>query len=428
MLSSFGAARAQDPIFPPLEPVPATTLGVATPLDDPSGVAMQHFYAQLVATARGRAQTHIVVFGASHVAGDVFTRVFRHQLKASFGDAGLGFLVPASPWRDYYNRDANISYSAGWDDYWVSRSHSRDDGVYGLAGISFSSSSKHDWAKLETARKSPFGRTASRVEVYYWKQPGGGDFVVTIDGKHLKRVHTKAGTAGPGYLALRVPDEGHVVEIRPRGNGLVTLFGVALDRDVPGVVMDHMGINGARAATQLEWDPRIFADHLAHRKPDLVVLAYGTNAIGDDDDPIDEYERRYDLVVTRVRSLAPKASCLLVGPSDRPVQVETEGTDGGKQLSFLPRPRQAQVIAVQKRVAARYGCAYWDWAKAMGGDLSMVSWVHADDPMGTPDYVHHTRRGYERIGQLFMEALMGPFEALHPEVYGHPGATFQPEH
>ncbi|TNF38127.1 MAG: hypothetical protein EP329_01335 [Deltaproteobacteria bacterium] len=414
-----GAAEPT-PIPPPLDPVPADSLGIPTPIEDPSGVALRHFYRSLTATARGEGQTRIAVFGASHVAGDVFTRVMRHQLKARYGDAGLGFVVPASPWRDYYNRDANISYSKGWESYWVSRTRSRDDGLYGLAGISFTSSSKHDWAKIETAKTSAFGRTASRIEVFYWKQPKGGELVITVDGKKKHRVRTKADEAGPGYAVLQVPDEGHTIELRPKGNGPVTLFGVALDRDVAGVVMDSMGINGARAATQLEWDPRIFADHLARRDPDLIVLAYGTNAIGDTDDPIDRYEQRLDLVVARVRSLMPQASCLYVGPSDRPVKVEEKGDDGETRLSFLPRPRQDAVIDVQRRVAHRYGCAYWDWAAAMGGDLSMVSWVNADDPMGTRDYIHLTRRGYERIGQLFMDALMTPYEATLPHPFGLP--------
>ena len=408
------------PIPPPLDPVPADSLGVPTPIEDPSGVALRHFYRSLTATARGEGQTRIAVFGASHVAGDVFTRVMRHQLKSRYGDAGLGFLVPASPWRDYYNRDANLSYSKGWDSSWVSRTRSRDDGVYGLAGISFTSSSKHDWARVETAHKSAFGRTASRIEVFYWKQPGGGEFTITVDGKDKHRVRTKADEAGPAYAVLHVPDDGHKVEVRPKGNGPVTLFGIALDRDVAGVVMDSMGINGARAATQLEWDPRIFADHLARRDPDLIVLAYGTNAIGDTDDPIDAYERRLDLVIARVRSLLPQASCLYVGPSDRPVKVEDKGDDGETRLSFLPRPRQDQVIDVQRRVSHRYGCAYWDWARAMGGDLSMVSWVNADDPMAAQDYVHLTRRGYERIGQLFMDALMTPYQATLPHPFGLP--------
>jgi len=398
---------AVTPVSPPEQPVPAASLGVRTPIEDPSGMALRHFYQRLLATGRGEGATRIAVFGASHVAGDVFTRVIRHQLKERYGDAGIGFVVPAPPWRDYYNRDANISYSKGWESFWVSRTRSRDDGLYGLAGISFTSSSSRDWARVETARRSPFGRTATRIEVFYWGHPEGGRFDISVGGKVVEQVNTRSERPGAGYAVLAVDDTGHVVEVRPRGDGPVTLFGVALDRDVPGVVMDSMGINGARAASQLEWDPRVFAEHLARRAPDLVMLAYGTNAIGDVDDPIERYERRFELVITRLRSLLPRASCVVIGPSDRPVKVEESS-----ETVFLPRPRQAEVIAVQRRIAHRYGCGFWDWAGAMGGDLSMLAWTHADEAMGARDYVHLTRRGYERIADLFMDALMGPFDRM----------------
>ena len=80
-------------------------------------------------------------------------------------------------------------------------------------------------------------------------------------------------------------------------------------------------------------------------------------------------------------------------------------------VAFLPRPRQAQVIAVQKRVAHANGCAYWDWTAMMGGSLSMVRWTYAKPRMGSRDFVHHSGRGYARAAQLFWDALMVGFPA-----------------
>ncbi len=398
------------PVYAPELPVPADSLGVVTPIDDPGGRALSHFYESLRETEAGDRKTRIVVYGASHVAGDMITRVVRHRLQGRFGDAGSGFVVPARPWRDYNNRDANIEYSkSGWESYWVSSKHGRDDGLYGLAGCSFASSDKGASCRIATAEKSEFGRSASQVEVYFWKHPRGGDLHVTIDGKR-RRVKTRAKKAGPGYATYELTDGAHEVELRPRGNGEVLVFGVALDRDTPGVVMDSMGINGARASAQLKWDPRLFAEHLARREPDLVVLAYGTNATGDSRDPIEAYERRLDVVVNRVKSLVPTASCVLVGPSDRPIKLEGKDAEGRKELRFLPRPRQAELIAAQRRIAHRYGCGYWDMVAMMGGTLSMLSWVHAEPAFGARDYVHLTRQGYERAADILWDALMAGYE------------------
>lgn len=398
-------------VGPPVAPLPADRLGIPTPVQDPSGRALARFHGALRATEQGKHRTRVVVYGASHVAADSFTKVLRHRLQARFGDAGAGFIVPARPWRDHNHRDVNITYSNGWEPSFVSSTYGRDDGRYGLAGISFASSSKRDFCRIETARKAEFGRHVSRYEVYYWKAPRGGRFTIRIDDGRARTVKTRSRIAGPGYALVEVSDGPHSIELRPRGDGPVVLFGVAMDRDVPGVVMDGLGINGARAASQLEWDARILSEHLARRRPDLVVLAYGTNATGDDSDPIEAYERRLDLVINRVRSFVPEASCVYVGPSDRPVKVETGETDehGEPILAFLPRPRQAQVIAAQRRVAERYGCGYWDWTHAMGGELSMLAWTHSEPRFGAPDYVHLKRAGYERIADLFWDALMGSY-------------------
>lgn len=449
LLTSAAAAGGpvpDDAVLPPLgEAIPNERLGMAMPIENPPGQnALRQFHLALVSAAhrwddpqtRTREdQARVVVWGASHVAGDMFTALFRNELKARFGDAGIGLIVPASPWRDYNNRDANISFSDHWDSSWVSRRNRREDGRYGLAGVVFEGEKKAAWARVSTAKSSAFGREVDRIEVWYWRDDRGGDFVVNLDKKKSKRVKTKVDRKKgevPGFAvwSLDVPLGRHEVEIRPVGNGKVTLFGVVLDKKGPGVVMDSLGINGARATDQLEWDAGLFTQQLQRRDPDLVVLAYGTNDIGDDE-PVEEYERKLDVVINRVRSAVPEASCLFVGPSDRPVRLEVDDetfaqalaakglpaslideapTRKRKKLLFQRRPRQQLIIDAQKKVAWRYGCGYWNWAGAMGGDLSMLKWVHAETPLGAPDYVHLTRGGYERIGQLFWDAVMGPFE------------------
>lgn len=452
-----------DAMLPPFETIDHTRLGVLTPIENPPGQdAMRAFYQSLVRTSKREDdpttktredQTRIVVYGASHVAGDMFTQPIRNELKSRYGDAGLGFLVPASPWRDYYNRDANISYSpSGWDSFWVSRKNSRDDGRYGLAGISFSSNSRNAWAKISTSKTGPYGKEVDHIEVWYWRSDKGGDFVVDIDNRMSKRVKTKPNrkkneTEGLAVWSIDLKLGRHEVELKPVGNGTVTFFGVVMDRSNGGIVMDSMGINGARATDHLDWDAGLFTAQLQRRDPDLVVLAYGTNDIGDDEPP-EEYARKLDIVINRVRSAAPQASCLFVGPSDRPIKVEVSEDEfsqamlaagvtadrlpplkrGKKRLLFQRRPRQQAIIDVQRKVAWRYGCGYWNWVHAMGGDLSILSWTHADEPYGSPDYVHLTKLGYERIASLFWDAMMGPFEGGRRPLTLAPvqGPSFEP--
>jgi len=202
--------------------------------------------------------------------------------------------------------------------------------------------------------------------------------------------------------------------VRAHGDGPVRLFGLSVEHATPGVVLDTLGIPGARVRYHLHWEDSVYREHLARRQPDLVVLAYGTNESGDDDVPLETYEARLRKVLVRVRQTVPNASCLLIGPSDRPVRVEEKNAP----ISYEPRPRTGQLVEVQRRVSAELGCGFFDLVAFMGGEMSMLRWVAAEPPLGTPDYVHFTRAGYEHLSEVLYEALMARYRQPAP-----PGLT-----
>ena len=102
-------------------------------------------------------------------------------------------------------------------------------------------------------------------------------------------------------------------------------------------------------------------------------------------------------MVQRARTAAPQASCLFVGPSDRPVK---EGR------RYVDRPRTAEIVDVQKKVAAETGCAMFDMVAFMGGPLSMKKWVKHDPPFASKAHVHFTSRGYDRMADVLFNALL----------------------
>lgn len=369
-------------------------------LYDPGGAAMAGFYAALRRAGAGEGQARIVVYGASHVASDSFTNVIREGLQARFGDAGHGFVMPARPWRHYRHRGVEVESSGRWEALRVT-ARTREIDSLGLYGVAMVSSSAGALGRVDTGTE-----TASRFEIYYWRQPDGGGFDVHLDGRRVERVSTR-GEAGPDYAVITAEDARHLLELRIRGDGPVRLFGVAMEREVPGVVVDTLGINGARASAHLLWEEELYRAHLRRRDPSLVVLAYGTNESGDDDQPIERYEATLRSVVARVRSTVPAASCMLVGPSDRPLR----GEDG----ELLDRPRTHAVIDAQRRVARDFGCAFFDLVAFGGGPLHMVEWAAAEPPFAQNDLVHYTMRGYSRLGDVLFGALMSGFEpALDP--------------
>jgi len=369
-------------------------------LEDPSDRALRAFHKSLRRTARGIGTTRIMQFGASHTSADVFTGQMRRFFQSKFGDAGHGYVMPARPWKTYGHRDVRIDSSTGWLSERAFRKGTRKDGLYGLGGFSCASDSSEDWAKVSTSIRSKFGQAVSRFEVAYLRQPKGGRFDLLVDGEHYRRVRSRSRHVRAGSVSIRVPDGPHELEIRPVGDGEVRLLGTILERNKPGVIVDTLGINGTRASVWLHWDEALWTAQMKRRKPNLVILAYGTNEAGDTHVSINRYEEQLELVLKRLKKAAPQASCVLVGPTDRPMVKNGKTTH---------RERTDAIIAVQRRVSAEFRCGFWDASAAMGGPLSIVRWSEQDPPLARKDYVHLTSRGYERLGEEFSRALMRGF-------------------
>lgn len=386
----------------------ATPLGEAIAIEDASGRALQAFHAALYEAEAGQGQARIVFYGASHVASDLFTGGLRQRLQARFGEAGPGFVLPAEPWRYYRNAGIRFEQSKGFRAIRIKERDPRAD-IYGLAGAALDAArGKRALGVFATRANGGLSGQFSQLELYFLKQPGGGHVSLRIDGGRARRVATAGKHMEPGYDSIEVSDRPHRVELQTEGDGRVRIFGVALERDRPGVVLDTLGIPGTRARDHLYWDDAFYREHLARRRPNLVVLSYGTNESGDDDVPIEQYEADLRRVVKRVREVTPEASCLLIGPSDRPLR-----NDDGE---FEPRPLTEAVIDVQRRVAGEQGCGFFDLQKFMGGPMSMLRWVAAQPPFGTQDYVHFTLLGYERLADVLYDALLAGCEASTRDV------------
>jgi lysophospholipase L1-like esterase len=376
---------------------PNGTPGLEIALQDADGRSMNHLHAALARAQAGQGQARLLFWGASHTAADIYTGYLRHALQTMFGDAGHGFVLPVQPWRGYSHGDVRIARMSGeWNAIKVGAPAAVED-YYGLAGVAVESSSPEASAFVETSGGA-FGSRVSQFDLYYMKQPNGGAFDVLLDGERVERVRTTSSTRGSGYVTVNADDGPHRLEIRVLGTGPVRLFGVAAERQTPGVIVDVHGINGSRARSHLFWNDAMYREQLARRAPDLVVLAYGTNESGDDNQPIEDYERNLELVVRRIRESVPNASCLLVGPSDRPVETG----DG----QWVDRPRTAQIIETQWRVALANGCAFFDVVAFQGGSMSTVSWSDMAPPYAGRDHVHFTRLGYERMGQVLLGAML----------------------
>jgi hypothetical protein len=377
--------------------------------------ALRSFFEALARLEEGGANEDVTVlqFGASHTAADVQTGVVRRMLQERFGDGGRGFVSLGRPWAKK-NPEASVYLQEGvrggmmrpWAGERGSFAHGRfvGDGLYGLLGFAIQVP-----AKSRARAFSEISATTSSFELHYLEQPHGGTFDVLVDGVAVGRVKTAAKTKSSGARTFEVEDgRPHTIEVRPRGDGTVRIFGLRLDREESGVVLDALGINGARATVLLQWDEAHFAEQLARRAPGLVVLAYGVNE-SNDETPMPRYEEQLRRVLSRIAGAAPQSACLLLGPPDRAVDTP-EG--------WVTSERLVEIIEAQRRVAAERSCAFYSQFDAMGGRGTIAAWVAEEKPRARGDYVHYTRDGYLQLGRAFGAELLRAYDAFRAENVG----------
>jgi lysophospholipase L1-like esterase len=255
------------------------------------------------------------------------------------------------------------------------------------------------WARVGTAKRGGAGTNASRFDIYYQEQPRGGKFSVRLDGEETETISTRADEIRDVVYSIEAPDGSHFIEVRHARGGPVSFYGVAVERDGPGVVYDSLGLVGARANRLLNFDEAHIKRQLELRGADLIVLGFGGNEASDDRTEEFFYED-YVGVLQRMRQGREGLSCLVFAPLDQ--ARRTRGRI--RTLPTIPL-----IVAAQRRAALDSGCAFYDTWKAMGGKDAMRSWYKAQPRLAMGDFRHATPAGYEIIGNMFYKAILAGF-------------------
>ncbi len=135
-------------------------------------------------------------------------------------------------------------------------------------------------ARFGTAKSGSFGTAVSHFVLDYLQDPNGGTLQVSIDGVPQAVVDTRGSSKKSAYYARDVSDGPHEFEIYTK-SGVTRAFGVVLERDTPGVVLDALGVQGARIRFLDKQDDAHWAEQLSWRKPDLLIYEFGANESGD---------------------------------------------------------------------------------------------------------------------------------------------------
>lgn len=396
-------ARAEPPRAQPrARSAPAAVAAPSAVAPAPAPAArgpLSTFFDALSELHEGKRQSHlhIVWFGDSHTNADFLSGTVRSIFDASFGGGGPGFVRIGM--RPYRHDGVKLGRVGRWnvDPDPPARRTPQDDGVFGLGGTRAEPSSDASFSLQLTASQAAPGELG-RFELSYSLPPGASFKLELGDKKQLvdARTSTDVAASGIAHLTLTAPLTQKLL-LTP-ASGAPRFFGVIVERSAPpGIVLDTLGIDGARLETPLAWDEAAFVEEVARRAPDLFVVSYGTNEAFDGL-KVEKYAEHLAALVGRLRRAGPRASCLVLGPTDAPLG------DGSV-------PRVAEVAAVLQKAAASLDCSFASLQRLMGGEGSFARGLKAKERLAQRDKLHLTPKGYDELGHALAQQLLDAHSA-----------------
>ena len=198
-----------------------------------------------------------------------------------------------------------------------------------------------------------------------------------------------------------MPDAPHRVSLVSTRAGL-RVFGMAFERDIPGFVVDSLGVGALNYEQFLHVSKESRDPMLKARNYDLVVFMLGTNMFA-----YHMHESWLKDVLAIYKNALPEASILVAGAPDMEKERGAVKSD----------PRIARVNAQFRGTALANGAAYWDTQKAMGGNDSIRTFARAG--LAEADMIHFRKEGGIAMGERLGHAL---FQVVETTVTLDPSA------
>jgi len=386
--------------------------------------ALAHFFEALAALDLGDRQKPVTILhlGDQHIAADRLTSELRTQFQARFGDAGRGFMAPGA----FRIAGAQIRRNGNWR---LASSAKGDTGPFGLTGVRMSG---RNGASLHMAMHDALFDWA---EITFAAGPDTGDAYVSVDNKG-DTVSTR--TAQPTWQRIKINAGGTTLKVQAEGDRPVELLSWVLGRNGSGVRYINLGVPGATAMTHHSWADEFVEADLERIEPDLIILGYGTNEAFNDGLDRSVYADAVRRLIDRLKSAAPEAPLLILGPPDvaRLPAFALDDTDACRPLTseeradyaqlvnassprlgrWHPPPNLSQVRRTLAYAAIQANALFWDWSKSMGGPCSIHAWVHSEPPLATPDHRNITAQGARKSARMLFQTLMESYERYRAAV------------
>jgi lysophospholipase L1-like esterase len=352
----------------------------------------------------GSKLVRIMHYGDSQIEDDRITSYLRNRLQAKFGGSGAG-LVPASQLYPY-----GFSMKQESSDNWyryvgfavkdTAIHHRRYGALASFCSFtpyaSLSRDTAEAWVQFST---SPYGYSNTKkytnCRIFY-----GRNKTPFLNRIYIDDVLTDADIfpASAQFNVIRwsfdQPQKSLMLNFK--GQSSPEIYGIALDGD-NGVAVDNIPLRGCSGLFFTQFDEELMQQMYKELNARLFILQFGGNFVPSGLDNFTGYENWFYSQLLRIKKLCPGARILVIGVADMSVKDRNY---------YITNPNVEKVRDALRSASFKAGAAFWDMYKAMGGKNSMPSWVFADPPLASDDFVHFNPRGAKTIGQMFYNAFI----------------------
>ncbi len=377
--------RQPQPIIPEVNVVPTDTRAY-----------LASFYAAL--DSASSMPVRVVHYGDSQTEEDRITNILREQWQKQYGGGGVGLIplhqtIPTRSIRQWLSINGVVQTAQGGPKRYLvygPRSMRLEDDDYGVMG---------QVAMMDSTLVKGSEDIVMNIEPIDKKRKSHNYFnrvrILTDSVTGYILAQDSLFPITPHLSPITLIDSCERCEIHLQGKGKV--YGVSLETD-RGLIVDNIPMRGCSGNIFTKMDSMQLSDFYRETNTRLIILQFGGNMIPQTENPstISGYVRStLRQQVRYLRTCAPEASILFVGPSDMSTNID------GQMTTYPLVPYMDKLL---KKMAAEEQIAYWSMYDAMGGKDSMVRWVEIG--LAGSDYVHFTRAGANKVGKILYEWLM----------------------
>src|SRR6266508_1336362 len=362
-----------------------------------------------------------------------------------------GYIAAGPPPRGVRTSSLKITASAGW----TYKSLQRPEAVaaeFWLSGYNAVATAAGKTMTFSSERPSTF----DTIEIEVLRQPSGGAIDVRLDGVIETSYDLKSSKLEPVVIRLQparaATETVREISITTKGQGVVSLASVAIYNRQSGLTYNSVGYVGAQVSLLNKFNSKLFANDLIRINPHIVVLSFGTNEASKESLDLTEYARSYERVVSKIKSILPRAAIVVISPPDfaelpaqcrkdkaaqgscgrapaaAPAEAKAANGTNGKANGPASAPeciwrtpaKLNQIREVQRDIAKRHELPYWNWASIMPRECGAHAWYTASPQLMAKDHVHFTIEGYKKSAEQFLNTLIPVIEKVRVGAYAVP--------